>query len=93
MDASYIDSGDSADKGRFAVGHVADGADVDGGLAGDNLGGEGGEGRDIHLDVLHREMGLGLEGYLLSSDELGSGLSCHFMLLFNNNNYPQSCTF
>lgn len=56
LEADGLDARDSFYDSRLAVSDMADGADVDSGLAGDNLGRQGGQGR--HVEVLR----VGLRG-------------------------------
>ncbi len=57
------------------MGDVADGADVLGGLAGDDFGGGGRGGGDVEVvEVLHGQVRLGGEGGLLGFDDLVSFL-------------------
>lgn len=54
---SYLDARDGLDDGRLAVGDVADGADVNGGLARDDLRREGRQLGDVESGkVLLRQM-------------------------------------
>ena len=47
LEADGVDAGEGLDQGGLSVGHMADGADVNGGLAGDDLGGERGQLLDV----------------------------------------------
>ena len=58
--AHGVHSGDGSDQGGLSVGDVADCSDVDGGLSGDDFGGQGRQGFDVKSgQVLDCEMRLG----------------------------------
>ncbi len=49
LEADGLDARDGLDDGGLAVGDMADGADVDGGLASNDLGGRRRQGRDVEV--------------------------------------------
>lgn len=56
LESNRLDAGDGLDDGGLSVSHVADGADVDSRLSGNDLGRQGSEGSDIEV------LGVGLGG-------------------------------
>ena len=55
---TYIDARDGTHESGLTMGHMANGADVDGGLARDNLRGKRCQQLDVGVDVLHGQMRL-----------------------------------
>lgn len=68
LETDGLDARDGFYYCRLAVSDVADGADVDGGLSRDDLGGEGAEGLDVEV------LGVGLGRQRRSLDDGGGGL-------------------
>lgn len=68
LETDRLDARDGFYYCRLAVSDVADGADVDGGLSRNNLGGEGAEGLDVEV------LGVGLGRQRRSRDDGGGSL-------------------